>query len=85
MLQYPFIRLAPLSRMDDEMGSAAATLARRIEGRLFTDDGRLYFVLSVDPESGFAQVSHRADGRLQVTQMPISEVAVRISCDGEEA
>ena len=67
MLQYPFIRLAPLSRMDDEMGSAAATLARRIEGRLFTDDGRLYFVLSVDPESGFAQVSHRADGRLQVS------------------
>ena len=67
--------------MDYQMTPQAAALASRIEGRLFADDGCLYFVISVDAESGFAQVSYRVDGRLQVTQMPILEVNLRLSCD----
>ncbi|MCZ6643568.1 MAG: DUF6316 family protein [Gammaproteobacteria bacterium] len=53
--------------------------AKAIEGRLFTQEGRLYFVVEVDTEAGFARVSCRAEGVQQVIQMPISEVGLRIS------
>jgi hypothetical protein len=55
------------------------TLANRFEGRLFSEEGRLYFVLDVDTESGFARVSCRMDGEQRVIQMPISEVSLRLS------
>ncbi len=61
------------------MALNAAALASRFEGRLFSDEGRLYFVLDVDTESGFARVSCRADGVQQVIQMPVSEVGLRLS------
>ena len=53
--------------------------AKALEGRLFSEDGRLHFVVDVDTETGFARVSCRADGVQQVIQMPISEVGLRIS------
>ena len=34
-----------------------ATLAKRYEGRLFVEDGRLHLVLDVNTESGTASVS----------------------------
>ncbi len=55
------------------------TLANRFEGRLFSEEGRLYFVLDVDTESGIARVSCRVDGRQQVIEMPLSEVGLRLS------
>ncbi len=67
--------------MDYQMESQAAARTSRFEGRLFTDDGQLYFVIDVDAESGFAQVSYHADGRLQVRQMPLSEVELLLACD----
>jgi hypothetical protein len=61
------------------MALNAPGLASRFEGRLFSDKGCLYFVLEVDTESGFAQVSCRTDGEQQVIQMPVSEVGLRLS------
>ncbi len=57
----------------------AAGLSHRYEGRLFVEEGRLYYVLDVDTESGSARVSFRADGVQQIIQMPISEVSLRLS------
>ena len=51
----------------------------RFEGRLFSDEGRLYLVLDVDTESGFARVSCRVDGEQLVLQMPVTEVGLRLS------
>ena len=65
--------------MDYVMASKAAGLASRLEGRLFADEGRLYLVIDVDTEAGFARVSYRADGQQQVAQIPISEVSLRLS------
>ena len=42
-------------------------------------EGRLYFVLDVDTQSGIARVSCRVDGVQQVIQMPVSEVGLRLS------
>ena len=55
------------------------TIANRFEGRLFSEEGRLYFVLDVDTESGIARVSCRVDGRQQVIEMPLAEVGLRLS------
>lgn len=61
------------------MRQTNTALANRYEGRLFTDEGRLCFVLDVDTESGMARVSYRADSGQQVVQMPIAEVGLRLS------
>lgn len=61
------------------MAFNAPALASRMEGRLFSEEGRLYFILDVDTDSGFARVSCRADGVQQVIQMSISEVGLRLS------
>ena len=65
--------------MDDQMALTTTALARRFEGRLFLEDGRLYFVLDVDTNLGIARVSCQIDARQQVIEMPISEVALRLS------
>ena len=57
----------------------APALASRMEGRLFSAEGRLYFILDVDTDSGFARVSCRADGVQQIIEMSISEVGLRLS------
>ncbi|MFB3041086.1 MAG: DUF6316 family protein [Candidatus Poribacteria bacterium] len=61
----------------------ATGLANRFEGRLFSDEGRLYLVIDVDTESGLARVSCRADGGQQVIRMPVSEVALRLSSNSK--
>ena len=61
------------------MALTSYALTSRFEGRLFLEDGRLYFVLDVDAESGLARVSFRADGQQQVVEMPVSEVALRLA------
>ncbi len=61
------------------MALNAASLSHRFEGRLFVDEGRLYFVLDVDTESGIARASCRVDGVQQVVQIPISEVGLRLA------
>ncbi|MCZ6616617.1 MAG: DUF6316 family protein [Gammaproteobacteria bacterium] len=57
----------------------ATAIANRLEGRLFSAEGRLYFVVAVDTRSGFARVSFRADGKQQIAQLPISEVGMRLT------
>jgi Domain of unknown function (DUF6316) len=61
------------------MQSNRTAQASRFEGRLFSDGGRLHFVLRVDPDSGFARVSCHATAGRQVFLMPITEVAERLS------
>ena len=61
------------------MALNATALASRMEGRLFSEEGRLYFILDVDTDSGFARVSFRADGIQQIIRMSISEVGLRLS------
>ena len=60
-----------------ELNATAPT--NRFEGRLFTDEGRLHLVLDVEPESGLARVSCRADGVQRIIRMPISEIGLRLS------
>lgn len=50
-----------------------------LEGRLFLDDGRLYFVINVDTASGIARVSCRVNGEQKVIEMSISDVTMRLS------
>jgi hypothetical protein len=57
----------------------ARALASRFEGRLFSEEGRLYFILDVDTDSGFARVSCRGEDGQQVIQIPISEIGLRLS------
>jgi hypothetical protein len=59
----------------------ATALASRLEGRLFSAEGRLYFVVAVDTHSGFARVSYCADGKHQISQLPISEVGLRLTSE----
>ena len=61
----------------------ATALANRLEGRLFSAEGRLHFVVAVDTQSGFARVSYCADGKQQITQLPISEVGLRLTSDSD--
>ncbi len=65
--------------MDFEMELNSTALTTRFEGRLFSAEGRLYFVLDVDAASGLARISCRIDGQQQVIEMPISEVGLRLS------
>lgn len=61
------------------MAHNAIALAGRFEGRLFSEEGRLYFVIDVDAESGFARVSCQVDGERQLLQMPIADVGLKLS------
>lgn len=54
----------------------------RFEGRLFAVDGRLCMVVEADEASGVGRVSLRVQGRQQVVEMPLAEIARRISSGG---
>ncbi|MCR9260659.1 MAG: DUF6316 family protein [Pseudomonadaceae bacterium] len=54
-------------------------LASRMEGRLFALEGRLYLVVEVNTDTQTARVSCRANGKQRVFDMPVAEVAVRLS------
>ncbi len=51
----------------------------RLVGRVFTFDERLHYVLSVDESALFAQVSTRRGEETQIIDMPVSEVALRLT------
>lgn len=55
------------------------TRLRRFEGRLFTDDGILFLVVAADHATETARVSCRVEGTTQVVDMPLSEVARRLT------
>ena len=61
------------------MAQRAQALASRYEGRLFTEDGRLYFIVEVDSEAGLARVSYRENDEQKIMQMPISDVGLRLA------
>jgi len=52
---------------------------KRFEGRLFAESGCLFLVVAVNEPEGKAKVSCRLDGQSVVLEMPLSEVARRIS------
>ena len=55
----------------------------RFEGRLFAEDGRLYYVVEADEAAGTARVSCRIAGEHRVIEMPVAEVAQRISAGSD--
>jgi hypothetical protein len=55
------------------------SLAKRYEGRLFVDDGRLHLVLDVNLESGTASVSCNDGSGPQVEQWPVGEIGIRLA------
>jgi len=61
------------------MAQNVTAQAGRFEGRLFSDNGRLNFVIDVNTESGVARVSCRIDDEQQIVQMPIAEVGLKLS------
>jgi len=63
------------------MEQSDPTLLGRFEGRLFSHEGRLHLVVDVDPQSGLAWISCRADGRQRLFQMPIAEVGAKLTSD----
>jgi len=61
------------------MAPTPTALARRIEGRLLADEGRLCLVIAADPDTGIAQVSCCVDGERKLIEMPILEVSQRLA------
>ena len=57
----------------------AHALESRYEGRLFTEDGRLYYIVEIDSEAGIARVSYRVNDEQKIMQIPISEVGLRLA------
>ena len=57
------------------------TRLRRFEGRLFTEDGMLFLVVAADHTQETARVSCRVEGTTQVVDMPLSEVARRLTAN----
>ena len=58
-------------------------LANRFEGRLFVEEGRLYFVLEVDVQQNTARVGFSADGGRHIKDMSINDVAARLASTGQ--
>lgn len=51
----------------------------RYEGRLFAESGTLFMVVQADAENDAARVSYRVKDETHVIEMPLSEVAKRVS------
>ncbi|NKC00088.1 MAG: hypothetical protein GKR90_16545 [Pseudomonadales bacterium] len=60
------------------MADANSMLLNRLEGRLFVEHGRLYYVLHVDRKTGTARVSVREDGRQTVVELPVHEIGAKV-------
>ncbi len=58
-----------------------ATLAKRYEGRLFVDDGRLHMIVEVDVDNSTAYVSSNDGSGPQVNPWPVTEVGNRLSSE----
>ena len=64
------------------MAISPAPLPNRLEGRLFSDQGRLHLILDVDTERNTAQVSFRADDEHQVAELPLADVCAKLTTGG---
>ncbi len=51
----------------------------RYEGRLFAEGGTLFMVVQADARNDAARVSYRVNDRTHVIDMPLSDVATRVS------
>jgi len=58
-----------------------ATLAKRYEGRLFVEDGRLHMVVEVDVDNDTALVSCNNGSGPRVDPWPIAEIGNRLSSE----
>ncbi len=65
------------------MTPSTTALAHRFVGRLFSDEGRLHFVLDVDVDAETARVSYRCDGQQCVEHMPLAEVGARLAASSD--
>ena len=60
------------------MSEANSPVLNRLEGRLFVEQGKLFYVLHVDINSGMARVSVREDGKQSVVEMPVHEIGAKV-------
>ena len=54
---------------------------KKLEGRLFTRNGQLCLVLSVDLEHRLARVSTAHEGKHKVTELPLPEVQAMVAAE----
>lgn len=59
------------------------TSLSRFEGRLFAEGGCLFLVVHVDQATGIGRVTCRIDDVTQVTELPLAEIARRVSQGAE--
>ncbi len=60
------------------MAQENSTLLKSLEGRLFVESGRLFYVLDVDPQAGTASVSVGDKTRRSVVEMPLNEIGAKV-------
>ena len=60
------------------MSDVNSTVLNRLEGRLFVEQGMLFYVLHVDSNTGMARVSVREDGKQSVVEMPVHEIGAKV-------
>lgn len=60
------------------MSDVNSTVLNRLEGRLFVEQGMLFYVLHVDSKTGMARVSVREDGKQSVVEMPVHEIGAKV-------
>lgn len=65
------------------MKPSPTALAHRLVGRLFSQEGRLHFVLDVDTDADVARVSYRRDGQQCVEHMPLADVTARLAASSD--
>ncbi len=64
------------------MANSPVTLPNRLEGRLFSDQGRLHLILDVDTERNVARVSFRADDEQHLAELPLTDVCAKLATGG---
>ena len=60
------------------MSEMNSTVLNRLEGRLFVEQGMLFYVLHVDAKTGIARVSVREGGQQSVVEMPVHEIGAKV-------
>lgn len=60
------------------MAVKSPRVLNRLEGRLFVEDGYLYYVLHVDLETEIARVSVRKHGQQEVVDMPLQDIGAKV-------
>ncbi|MDG2278608.1 MAG: DUF6316 family protein [Pseudomonadales bacterium] len=60
------------------MTDETSMLLNRLDGRLFVEKGRLFYVLHVDRKTGIARVSVREDDKQTVVELPVHEIGAKV-------